>query len=572
MGSSLGDVMNWIRDHRYFVGASAGVLTLYTVLQIFLLQTGMHGYDSFRDLVVAKEIAQRGTFSYFGQAYSVNPPLSYLMRAAVIKIAGFSLVAQKALGILMFFLGQVLVYATSRNFWSKKRSLYVFLVSSLSWSFVMATRIRSFAYMMLFSGLIFYTYTRYLEDCTRRNAALVGVSLGLGMLAKSSFAFLVILLSLHHFLRWLKDGTNEDIIQYGIFGSVASLLYIPYLAYQAVNGLQMPWTAQQMTVTGEAAWLEGFTPESHLFLYRRLVEMYPVMTTVTVAGLILFRNKIRQKLYRPLGFMALVAGLGPLLGRLVLAKVHVYVMFFIFIPLPFLTVWTVKTWLEEKEPSLSLPGKLEDLTSGQIITAMLVLAAGIHGTAKIQENTGPLGSHISPSAEGFIEDLGPQDTVMSEDSYVRLHALSDAYIENADSPSRGLLLRYGADHYISKNPRNRTYLEKYGEIQLSGKTRYIYNFSYQNLQGIDVKTTQTVNNEGDHVSYVICQVAGEGWRNTHVSGRDGELTYATPEGYRGPEQARCRALGYQDYRGRTQPYIDLGPEKPLNHRYDNSRY
>jgi hypothetical protein len=569
------EVSSFLKRNKKLISASAGILSLYTVVQLFLLQTNMHGYDSFRDLSIVKEIAVRGTFSYFGQGYAVNPPLSYLMRAGVASLTGFNLFSQKAFSIMMFFAGQLLVYLSARNFWDKRRSFYVFLVSSLSWSFVLATRIRSFAYMMLFSGLIFYSYTRYLNESSLQNAVLVGVSLGIGMLAKSSFAFLVIILSLHHGFRWLKEGTNTDIIHYGVFGGAAFALYVPYLAYLGLNGHPMPWAAQAMSITGEAAWMQNFTPESHIFLYRRLFEMYPVMSLLTFGGIISFREKIKKKLFGPLGFIALVVLLGPIMGRLVLAKVHVYQLFFLFIPLPFFSLWTVERILERFDLSHEKLDSIKQLNGAKILVILLVLASSLYGVSKIDQKTTPQGNYFPDSMIQFTENLEEDEVVLSEKGYIRLHALSDGYVENSGEISARRLQAYSADYYISSQNLSKNYLDKRQEIIIADEETNVYKVQSSKLPG-SANTTEASfeleSNGGRPVSYARCVVAGQNWRQTKISDASGQVTFQMPETSRGAIVG-CQALGYREFQkgvdGRT---IKVGELKPIIHRYKKTRY
>ena len=179
------------------------VFLFHLIFQTVFFQT-LTEYDHDRDLIIGKEIYERGTISYFGSAYIINPPLNYLMHASLNFLSGeFIYLHHQIFEIVMFFLALVLIYFIMLELTANKKvALYTFLISSLAWSFTFATAIRSYSLTLLFGNLIIFAYIKYLKKPDWKWAVITGIVLGLGMLAKTSLAWLAMIITLHFILNY----------------------------------------------------------------------------------------------------------------------------------------------------------------------------------------------------------------------------------------------------------------------------------------------------------------------------------------------------------------------------------
>ncbi|MBR9681382.1 MAG: hypothetical protein GOV00_01130 [Candidatus Altiarchaeota archaeon] len=274
------------------------------LLTFHLIFTPIIGYDHARNLEVAREMANTGLMSYYGENFVSNPPLLYMVHALIIKLFGFHYILHRMVDLLFWIAAMFVLEALGKEV----NVQHLGLLIGLSWTFVYATAIRSYSDTLLLSAIMLLLYFRFKKEPSLRGAMWFGISYGVAGWAK----YPPFLLSAFFLLDWL---VHKKPLKYIIIALVVgSSFALPLIAYAQFNGLPMPWTA---SVDTNVVWRTG-DPQTLYEPYLLLLKMWPALFTLAFSSL-------RLDL-----FSAILVGV-PLIGRVVSKVFEVRHYFFIII-------------------------------------------------------------------------------------------------------------------------------------------------------------------------------------------------------------------------------------------------
>jgi len=544
--------------------AFALTFVVYAILQLGVFHA-ITEYDHDRDLIIEQELVERGTFSYFGQAYVINPPINYITHAVPIWLTGdLSYLAQQIIEIIMFAAAIILIYFIALELTKDQKQAFIaFVLAAVSWTFILATAIRSYSIMLLMGTLLFYTYLRYLSKPGYKSAAIFGIVIGLAMLTKSSFFFLLVIMGVH--LIWTLL-TKQD-YKYEHLGAIAILtlvLYAPYLYYIFINGLPWPWQANLASLSG--AWAAGAERIPIWHIYIEMLKTWPVLFAAGLVAIGLQIRSEKKSVLMSTNFLLILTVLvTPLLVPLLLRLTALNHWFFLFIPLPILAAQLV-TKLEKHS---------------KLLLVLLLVAIAVTGAYQISKNVSSEAVNGNEELNNFISELSASDSLLSEWRYAYFNVFSDAYAEYSQGFDPGNAVVYAIDYYISAEPiEDAPFLEPYK--QMSSKTPvyggdfYAYKVDLPVLLELGNFTSNgkilLTSSDDKPVSFARCSIYTEDWNLPQISNNAGEIENIVPQGFSGEAKLRCVAMGYQQYDGAISETINLGELNGFRHNYKDTRF
>lgn len=563
--------LRWFKDNKIFVGSASLVFVFYFIFLMFFFQVSPT-YDYYRDLTIVKEIYHRGTFSYYGQAYVINPPMNYLIESVPLFIfGGLIYTANKILEICIFFSALVILYFISlRILKDKTKALLSFMIASLTWTFIYATPTRSHSIVFLISCAMVLAYLRYQDDNNYINACILGLIMGLSMLIKSSLVFLIFLISLHFFYYCIVEKKIKGSVKYySVFAIVALAVYIPYLIYIYINQLPWPWVANMINISGGAAWLEGYVAPPFYFLYYVVLKHWNVLFIISIISFFWgYHKKVLNKDYF---LLYLILFLGPLIAKLVIPIVEIssgnlHHWYYFFIPLPILTVFFIYEFRENVR---------------YYLLVFVFIALLVNFFIFIPREGISIEKWSSNKIFNDIKDMKGNETVLSNwERYNYINAMSNSYSEFSQGVDLKQALIYDADYYFltSKSDEDWLYLVDEGK-GYEGSQIYVYKINkaeLMNRSGLIKKgVIRLVNSHSSPVSMARCAIYdGSGFSMMKVSDNAGEIELTVPNsGEKGTYYIECIAMGYDKYSGEiNSSEISLGKLHPFYHKYTGTRY
>lgn len=285
-----------MKGERVFCKDNVGLLAAAVlVFTLHLITVNQYGY--FRD-----ELYYIASTDHLDFGYVDHPPLSIALLAMTRSILGDSLLAVRLLPALCSAVFVLLAGLMAREFgggWFARTvtglsvvfSVYLFLFHIYSMNFL----------DFMFWALAFFVLIHILRGGRNRLWVLLGIVLGLGLLNKISILWLgagllVGLVLTHHRLllrtRWPW-----------VAGSIAVLLFLPYVAWQIVHG----WPTLEFMRNATQYKMVAIPPLE--FLTNQIFVMNPVNAPIWILGLFfgLFARDMREWRIFPWIFLAVAA-------------------------------------------------------------------------------------------------------------------------------------------------------------------------------------------------------------------------------------------------------------------------
>lgn len=563
-------ITNFFKEHHTFLIGAIGILIFYLIFQLTVFQTNTE-YDHNRDLVITRELAEQGTFSYFGQVYVINPPLNYILHALPIWITGhFSYVLQKVLEIILFWVGICLTYFVALEFFSdKKKALSAFILAAVTWSFILASAIRFYSVVLLFGNVLLLSYLLYIKHPSTRRLLFFGVAIGLAMLIKSSFVFFILILLAHFFAMHIIQKDIRRLLMHSISLAIAPvLIYLPYLIYICANKLPMPWQAYSLSTGQQAAWLAGYVHPPVWSGYVQLFKFWPVLTSIAVVATILFFCKERGRLNKKLFLVISLFLLTPLMTWFIRAA-DMHHWFYVFTALPLLAVYAIYKLAETTK------------VSSRILFCVLLLAILSMWAIKLPHWGHNIQEYWASEVFTFMSGLKANESILSEWNYNLFDALSPAYVGYSAQFNPAQAAIYGANYYVAIAKQDLEFLQfnKLITTPPPKQELHIYEinlpkvYTYLNLTSRG--KLKLINSKNKPVKSAQCYInsISAKWAIQQISDNAGEMEYIVPLEWSGPANISCMAIGYKPYDAAiVATNINLGKLSAFFHKYTVSRY
>src|SRR5437667_11984769 len=167
-------------------GLAAAILALLTVIRLVGLKLSV--VDLFFDEAQYWTWSRELAFGYFSK-----PPLLAWIIAAAERICGSSEACIRAPAPILYFGTSLLVYALARQLYDAQVAFFAALSTALATGAVFSARIISTDVPLLFFwALALFAYVKLLSGAGARWALLLGVALGLGLLAKYAMIYFLL--------------------------------------------------------------------------------------------------------------------------------------------------------------------------------------------------------------------------------------------------------------------------------------------------------------------------------------------------------------------------------------------
>ena len=287
------------------IGWAVAILATLTVIRVIGLKYSV--VDLFFDEAQYWTWSRELAFGYF-----TKPPLLAWTIAAAERICGSSEACIRAPAPIFYFGTSLLVYAVARQLYDTRVAFFAALSIALATGVVFSTRIMSTDVpLMFFWALALLAYVKLLAGAGARWAVVLGVALGLGLMAKYAMIYFLVGIAL---AAWLDQDARRLLRTPGPWLAlmIAAVIVAPNILWNLQNDLAT------FRHTGDNIQGSGivFDPRLGLeFIAGQFAVFGPVMFAVLLAAIFRLRSPAMSRADRlMLAFaippLALVAGLG----------------------------------------------------------------------------------------------------------------------------------------------------------------------------------------------------------------------------------------------------------------------
>src|SRR5262249_50059233 len=235
-------------------------------------------YDEAQYWAWSRELA----FGYF-----TKPPLLAWTIALAERICGSSEACIRAPAPILYFGTSLLVYAVARELYDAKVAFYAAISTALATGCVFSARIISTDVPFLFFwALALLAYVKLLKEPTPRWAIVLGLALGLGLLAKYAMVYFVLGLAV---AAWFDDDARRLLRRRELWLALAlaAVILVPNVVWNAQNGF-VTFKHTGDNIQGEGF---GFNPLKGLeFIGTQFFVFGPIVFAVLVLALIRIRS------------------------------------------------------------------------------------------------------------------------------------------------------------------------------------------------------------------------------------------------------------------------------------------
>ena len=239
---------------------------------------GRIGYDMGRNEKIITELAYYGTFTYFDVAFIASPPLYHITHSVPVALFGGGQTVFIFTEALLYFIGALLVVFIVREFLPGKKG---FLVGLLAFGLLLVDKnmfsvqgVDFWGIMLLVSSLLLLTYIRMFKRAGGWRLLAFGIVVGVAMLVKSSFIFLIIPLLLHWVVVSLVRMDWKKVVLILIPLVIGIIVYSPWMLYLTSNGFPIITNPEAQ---GELPWDPNFTGYSFQDIYLNILTYYWVI-------------------------------------------------------------------------------------------------------------------------------------------------------------------------------------------------------------------------------------------------------------------------------------------------------
>lgn len=252
---------------------------------------GRIAYDTARNEKIITEFARYGTFTYFDVPFIVSPPLYYIIHSFPVGIFGAGQGVFKTTEITLYFLGALIAFFIVKEFrLSDRAGLLAFFLLLIDGQMFGIQAIDFWGIILLFSSLLILFFVSIWKKGGILNYLGFGVSVGLGMLSKSSFIFIIIplVLTFLAFSLARKDFKRIGWLAFSILVGVA--LYSPWMYYLTSNGFPIITNPEAQN---KLPWDPDFKGYSYQDIYKNAwIDYWPIIYpfSIAVGGFLIFQH------------------------------------------------------------------------------------------------------------------------------------------------------------------------------------------------------------------------------------------------------------------------------------------
>ena len=286
-------------------GLAAAILAMLTVIRLVGLKFSV--VDLFFDEAQYWTWSRELAFGYFSK-----PPLLAWAIAAAERVCGSSEACIRAPAPIFYFGTSLLVYAVARLLYDTRVAFFSALSMALATGVVFSARIMSTDVpLMFFWALALLAYVKLLAGAAARWAVVLGVALGLGLMAKYAMIYFLLGVAL---AAWLDQDARRLLGTPPLWLAlvIAAVIVAPNMLWNLQNNLAtFRHTGDNIQGSGTV-----FDPRLGLeFIAGQFAVFGPVMFAVLLVAIFRLRSPTMRRADRlMLAFaippLALVAGLG----------------------------------------------------------------------------------------------------------------------------------------------------------------------------------------------------------------------------------------------------------------------
>jgi 4-amino-4-deoxy-L-arabinose transferase-like glycosyltransferase len=212
------------------LGLAVAVLAVLTVVRLIGLKFSVVDlfFDESQYWVWSRELA----FGYF-----TKPPLLAWIIAGAEHVCGTSEACVRAPAPVFYFGTCLLVFATTRILYDETIAFFAALATALSPGVIFSSRVISTDVPLLFFwALALLAYVKLVTGADRRWFAVLGVALGLGLLAKYAMVYFVLGIGL---AAWLDRDARALVWrpEFWLAMALAGLIVLPNIWWNVTHGL-----------------------------------------------------------------------------------------------------------------------------------------------------------------------------------------------------------------------------------------------------------------------------------------------------------------------------------------------
>src|SRR5438132_2228673 len=211
------------------LGLAAAILAMLTVIRLVGLKLSV--VDLFFDEAQYWAWSRELAFGYFSK-----PPLLAWAIAAAERVCGSSEACIRAPAPIFYFGTSLLVYAVARQLYDGGVAFFAALSMALATGVVFSARIMSTDVpLMFFWALALLAYVKLFAGAGARWAVVLGVALGLGLMAKYAMIYFLLGVAL---AAWLDQDARRMLHTPGpwLALAIAAVIVAPNLAWNLENG------------------------------------------------------------------------------------------------------------------------------------------------------------------------------------------------------------------------------------------------------------------------------------------------------------------------------------------------
>jgi len=284
---------------------AAAILAVLTMVRLIGLKLSI--VDLFFDEAQYWAWSRELAFGYFSK-----PPLLAWIIAAAERICGSSEACIRAPAPILYFGTSLLVYALARQLYDAQVAFFAALSTALATGAVFSARIISTDVPLLFFwALALFAYVKLLSGAGARWALLLGVALGLGLLAKYAMIYFLLGVAL---TTWLDEGARHLLRSQApwLALAISVIIIAPNILWNVESGLAtFKHTADNIQGSGMV-----FDPLEGLeFILAQFAVFGPVVFTVLLVAIFRIVSPAMSRADRlmvafAIPPLALVTGLG----------------------------------------------------------------------------------------------------------------------------------------------------------------------------------------------------------------------------------------------------------------------